>query len=74
MASVRVGLPTLAVFAGLFVCVSASYGTAEYTKKTKKNCATCHVKTVADKKEMNTNLTTTGTCYKENKYSLESVL
>jgi hypothetical protein len=49
-------IPAGIVLAGFFVCTSKSYGTAEYTKKQKKSCTTCHAKQSADKTEMAKNL------------------
>ncbi len=71
MRSLKLMIPAAIVLTGFFVCTSTSYGTAEYTKKEKKSCTTCHAKQSPDKAEMNKNLTETGTCYKENGHSLE---
>ena len=54
---------------GLMVCLAVSalvlFGKAEYTKKEKKPCMTCHAK--ANSKELNE----VGKCYKDNNHSLE---
>ncbi len=65
MKTLKVTTPVI----GLMVCLSTSalvlFGKAEYTKKEKKPCATCHVK--AGSKELND----VGKCYKDNNHSLE---
>jgi len=71
MRSLKLMIPAAIVLAGFLVCTSTSYGTAEYTKKEKKSCMTCHAKQSADKAEMAKNLNEVGTCYKENSHSLE---
>ncbi|HXK05772.1 MAG TPA: hypothetical protein VMS37_25445 [Verrucomicrobiae bacterium] len=62
--------PAAILAAGFLLCTSLSYGTAEYAKKEKKSCTTCHAKMVSDKGEMAKNLNATGTCYKDNDHSL----
>jgi hypothetical protein len=60
-------LPAAIVLGGILICTTASYGTVEYAKATKKACAYCHQKTVGDKEAMKTNLTDAGKYYKEKK-------
>lgn len=54
---------------GLMVCFSISasllFGKAEYTKKEKKGCTYCHVKTGS--KDLND----VGNCYKKNDHSMK---
>jgi hypothetical protein len=67
----KVMIPTIAMLGGLLVCTSSLFGTSEFAKKEKKACTFCHVKVSKNKEEMTKNLTTAGTCYKENNHSLE---
>ena len=70
MRTMKLTIPAVVLAAGFLLCTSASYGTQEYAKKEKKSCMICHAKTVKDKAEMTKNLTSVGTCYKENGHSL----
>ena len=49
--------------AGFLACTTATYGKPEYTKATKKSCATCHV----DAKSKPKDLTDAGKCYDKKK-------
>jgi len=60
-------LPAAILAGGFLLCTTASYGTAEYAKNTKKSCTTCHEKVTSDKTVMNGNLTAAGKYYKEKK-------
>jgi len=60
-------LPAAIVLGGFLICTTASYGTTEYAKATKKTCTFCHEKTVGDKDAMSKNLTDAGKYYKEKK-------
>jgi len=61
-------LPAAILLGGFLVCTTASYGTIEYSKNTKKACTFCHEKNVAgDKDAMNKNLTDAGKYYHEKK-------
>jgi hypothetical protein len=60
-------LPAAIVLGGILICTTASYGTTEYFKATKKPCTYCHEKTVGDKEVMSKNLTAAGKYYKEKK-------
>ena len=60
-------LPAAIVVGGFLVCTTASYGTAEYAKNTKKSCTFCHEKVSSDKTVMTGNLTDAGKYYKEKK-------
>ncbi len=61
MKSIKFVVPALVLYAGIVLTPTASFGKAEYTKKEKKPCATCHV--AANSKELNE----TGKFYKEHK-------
>ena len=63
-------VPSAVLTLGLLTCVSTIQATQEYGKKEKKSCTFCHAKVVKDVAEMNKNLKTAGTCYKENDHSL----
>ena len=60
-------LPAAILVGGFLLCTTASYGTAEYAKSTKKACTFCHEKVTADKDVMSKNLTEAGKYYKEKK-------
>jgi hypothetical protein len=60
-------LPAAILLGGFLLCTTASYGTAEYAKNTKKSCTFCHEKVSADKDAMTKNLTDAGKFYKEKK-------
>lgn len=70
MRTLKLGIPAAILTAGFLFFTSSMYGTADYAKKEKKSCTTCHAKMVSDKAEMAKNLNTTGTCYKDNDHSL----
>ena len=60
-------LPAAIVLGGFLLCTTASYGTIEYSKNTKKACTFCHEKNTSDKEAMKNNLTDAGKYYKEKK-------
>ena len=60
-------LPAAILLGGFLVCTTASYGTAEYAKNTKKACTFCHEKVTSDKEVMKVNLTDAGKYYKDKK-------
>ena len=60
-------LPAAIVLGGFLLCTTASYGTIEYSKNTKKACTFCHEKNTPDKEVMKNNLTDAGKYYKEKK-------
>ncbi len=71
MSHLKLIVPAVIVLGGFMICTTASYGKAEYTKATKKQCLYCHQKNEpANKEAMNKNLTDAGKYYKEHK-SLE---
>lgn len=61
MRSTKFIIPAIVVFGGLLINSTASYGTVAMSKKEKKACTTCHVKTGS--KELND----TGKYYHEKK-------
>ena len=66
--SLKTILPAAIVLGGILVCTTASYGTLDYAKATKKSCTFCHEKNVpGDKDAMNKNLTAAGKYYHEHK-------
>ena len=60
-------LPALILAGGFLLCTTASYGTIDYAKNTKKACTFCHEKNTPDKEAMKANLTDAGKYYKEKK-------
>ena len=67
MSRLKLILPAVVLLGGFQVCSTASFGKADYAKATKKQCTYCHEKTIADKAEMNKNLTTAGKYYSAHK-------
>ena len=65
--SLKTILPAAVVVGGILICTTASYGTAEYAKTTKKSCTFCHVKVTSDKEAMKGNLTDAGKYFKDKK-------
>ena len=64
----KVVLPAVILLGGFLVCSTASYGTVDIAKATKKNCLFCHEKNVpADKEAMKKNLNDAGKYYQKNK-------
>jgi hypothetical protein len=49
MKHIRIALPAAILLGGFLLCTTASFGTAEYTSKTKKACKYCHTQTVLKK-------------------------
>ncbi len=62
MKALKFMLPMFILMGGIVVSTTASYGKAEYTKKEKKPCATCHPN-AKNYKELNK----VGECYKDAK-------
>lgn len=61
-------LPAALLTAGFLVCTTASYGTQEYSKETKKACTFCHTQVKpADKEVMKKSLTPAGKYFQEHK-------
>jgi hypothetical protein len=67
MSRLKLVVPAVILAGGFLVCSMASFGKTDYAKATKKPCGYCHEKTVADKAEMNKNLTAAGKYYAEHK-------
>lgn len=57
----KFAVPALILYTGVILMTGVSFGKAEYTKKEKKPCLTCHVS--ATSKDLNE----TGKYYKEKK-------
>jgi len=67
MSHLKVIAPAVIVLGGVLACTTASFGKAEYSKSTKKQCVYCHAKVSADKDAMSKNLTDAGKYYAEHK-------
>ena len=68
MSSIRIALPAAILLGGFLLCTTASFGTAEYTKQTKKGCAYCHVQASPKKGDPKANeLKDAGKYFKEKK-------
>ena len=65
MRLLKIALPALVLAFGLAVCSTTSFAKPEFSKKEKKGCTYCHVKT--GQKELND----AGKFYKEHGNSLE---
>jgi hypothetical protein len=68
MSRLKLVLPAAILLGGFLICTTASYGTQEYMKQTKKACAYCHTQTVpktGDPKAKD--LTDAGKYFKEHK-------
>jgi hypothetical protein len=67
MSHLKVIVPAAILLGAFLVSTTVSFATMDYQKATKKPCVYCHVKVVADKAEMNKNLTPAGKYYHEHK-------
>lgn len=68
MFKLRIALPAAILAGGFLLCTTASYGTAEMAKQTKKSCSYCHVQAVPKKGDAKaTELKDAGKYYKEHK-------
>ena len=68
MSRLKILLPAAILMGGFLICTTASYGTAEYTKQTKKACVYCHTaKTPPKTKEDAKDLTDAGKYFAKNK-------
>lgn len=45
----KIAVPAIILLGGFLVCTTASFGTQEYTKQTKKACGYCHVQAAPKK-------------------------
>jgi hypothetical protein len=68
MRAFKTMLPAALLGTGILLCVTASYGTQEISKKEKKTCNFCHSKVApSDKEGMKKNLNEAGKYYQEHK-------
>ncbi len=68
MSSIRIALPAAILMGGFLLCTTASFGTTEYTKQTKKACTYCHVQASPKKGDAKANeLKDAGKYFKEHK-------
>ena len=68
MSNLRVALPAAILAGGFLICATASYGTTDMAKQTKKACSYCHVQAVPKKGDAKaTELKDAGKYYKEHK-------
>jgi hypothetical protein len=68
MSRLKIVLPAAILMGGFLICTTASYGTAAYTKQTKKQCNYCHTaKTAPKNKEEAKDLTDAGKYFSKNK-------
>ncbi len=68
MSSIRIALPAAILLGGFLLCTTASYGTAEMAKQTKKGCSYCHVQNPPKKGDPKaTELKDAGKYFKEHK-------
>ena len=66
MKKLKLMFPVLVLVAGIGINVVPSFATAEYTKKEKKPCGTCHT-AKAPKKGGDVGLNDIGKCYEKEK-------
>jgi hypothetical protein len=72
MRAFKLLVPTTLLAAGFLICTTASYGTPEYMKQTKKQCNFCHSQVKpADKELMKKSLTDAGKCFAEHDHKLD---
>jgi hypothetical protein len=71
MSHLKLIMPAAILLGGFLVCTTASYGTTDYFKQTKKACVYCHEKNVPDKDTMTKNLTDAGKYFRDHNKSLE---
>ena len=67
MSKLKIALPAAILLGGFLVCTTASYGTAEFAKQTKKTCTYCHAVKGAPNKENAKELTDAGKYYAKKK-------
>ena len=66
MSRIKIALPAAILLGGFLVCTTASFGTQEYTKQTKKACKYCHT-VAAPTKQNAKDLTDAGKFFQEHK-------
>ena len=68
MSKIKIVLPAAILAGGFLLCTTASYGTAENAKETKKACIYCHTQAVPKKGDPKANdLKAAGKYFKEKK-------
>ncbi len=68
MSSIKIALPAAILLGGFLVCTTASFGTQEAYKQTKKACGYCHTQAAPKKGDPKANdLKDPGKYYKEHK-------
>jgi hypothetical protein len=67
MSYVKLTLPAVVLLGGFMICTTATYGTAEYARQTKKACSFCHMVGVPKDAESAKSLTDAGKYFKEHK-------
>ena len=72
MSRIKLVLPATILMGGFLLCTTASYGTAEYAKQTKKACSYCHTQAVPKKGDPKANdLKDAGKYFKDHNKSLD---
>ena len=72
MSRIKLVLPAAILMGGFLICTTATYGTQEYMKQTKKACAYCHTQTMPKKGDPKaTDLTDAGKYFKDHNKSLD---
>ena len=67
MSKLKIALPAAILIGGFLICTSASYGTVDAAKQTKKTCTFCHAVKGAPNKTNAKELTDAGKYYDKNK-------
>ncbi len=67
MSKLKIALPAVILLGGFLACTTASFGTTEYMKQTKKSCAYCHAVKGAPTKENAKELTDAGKYFAKKK-------
>ncbi len=67
MSKIKILLPAAILLGGFLLCTTASYGTAEYAKQTKKACGYCHAVKGAPNKDNAKDLTDAGKYFAKKK-------
>jgi hypothetical protein len=73
MSRIKLVLPAAILMGGFLLCTTASYGTAEYAKQTKKACVYCHTQKPMPKKgdPKASDMTDAGKYFKDHNKSLD---
>ena len=68
MSKIKIALPAAILAGGFLLCTTASYGTTEYQKQTKKACGYCHTQAAPKKGDPKANdMKDAGKYFKEKK-------